>query len=95
MTLALLFSMSFSVVHEYVYAFYDKNQCSVSEYVHELQAPTSHGDACDGHFLYHVAYILPSQSLLQFSLPKDRSFSNLNETYISSIPSELYKPPIV
>lgn len=94
-TLALLFSMSFSIVHEYAFAFYDEDHCNVSEYVYELQAPSSHGDICDVHFGYHATYILSSQYLHQFSMAKDGLFSNLNEAYISYNPSELYKPPTV
>lgn len=87
--------MSFSVVHEYAFAFYDEDHCSLIEYVDELQAPSSHGDICDLHFVYHVTYILPSQSLPQFSMPRDGFFSNANEAYIAYTPSELYKPPTV
>ena len=92
-TLALLFTMSFSVVHEYVFAFYDQNPCSVSEYVDEIQVPSAHGDICDLHFGYHVPYILPALSLTEFNIPKDALFSNTNETYIAYTTSELYKPP--
>ena len=96
LTLVLLFTMSFSIVHEYVFAFYDTDHCNAKEYVAELQAPSHHGDICDVHFEYHIPYILPSQSIApQSSEPKDSLFSNLKESYISYIASQLYQPPIV
>lgn len=94
-TLALLFAMSFSVLHEYAFAFYDEDHCSVTEYVNELQTPSSHGDICDVHFGYHGTYILLSQWLYQLEIPRGGLFSNTNESYLSYNSSELYKPPTV
>ena len=92
-TLALLFSFAFSTVHEFAFAMYDENHCSVNEYVEELNAPSNHDDICDTHFEYHHAAMFPQSKL---TLPK----LYLNETplltqeeyfFLSSI--ELFRPP--
>ncbi|MDQ7044422.1 MAG: hypothetical protein Q9M32_00715 [Sulfurimonas sp.] len=93
-TLALLFTMSFSVVHEYVFAFYDNDHCNVEEYISELEAPSHHGDICDIHFEYHVAYILPSAPRYQIEVPQKNSFHIDKEIYLSFNSLQLYKPPI-
>ena len=49
-TLALLFVLSFSIVHEYVFASFESNHSSVIEYVAELEVPSEHHDHCDIHF---------------------------------------------
>ncbi|NOR58814.1 MAG: hypothetical protein GQ474_09870 [Sulfurimonas sp.] len=93
-TLALLFVISFSIVHEYVYAAYDDDHCSAMEYVCEFDSPQSHEDLCDIHFEYHQSYLL-SQNLV---LPDVDFKSGLNkidkETYNFKTNLEFYKPPI-
>ncbi len=92
-TLVLLFAISFSIVHEYTFAFYDEDHCSAVEYVNELQAPSDHGDICDIHFAYHSTYILPFRLIYQLDTPRDFLFSRDKENYLSSTLLELYKPP--
>ncbi len=93
-TLVLLFALGFSVVHEYAFAFYDKEHCSVTEYVHELSAPTSHGDICDIHFEYHQSFLLSKKT----SVPVIEYLSLVqrtnNESYSFQIHTNLFKPPI-
>jgi hypothetical protein len=91
--LALLFAMNFSIVHEYVFAFYDENHCNVTEYVNELQAPSNHGDICDVHFGYHATYILPFKLIYQLNTHRTFLFSNAKESYLSYALLERYKPP--
>jgi len=104
-TLCLLFAISFSVVHEYAFAFYDNDHCTTSEYVQELQGPTTHSqdahalsaepeDICDIHFEYHQAFLLlPESSLFQ-----DHDLrSNIvltKETYPFQTNLKFIKPPI-
>ena len=94
-TLALLFTMSFSMVHEYVFTFYDSDRCSAIEYISEIDAPSHHGDICDIHFEYHIAYILPYNRIYQTSIPKYNSEFSFEEISLTFNPLKLYKPPIV
>ncbi|WP_373036208.1 hypothetical protein [Sulfurimonas sp.] len=93
-TLTLLFVISFSIVHEYVYAAFDTYHTSVHEYVSEFDTPTSHEDLCDIHFEYHQSFLL-SQNLV---LPDIDFRSTANktdkETYNFKTHLELYKPPV-
>jgi hypothetical protein len=87
--------MSFSIVHEYVFAIYDEDHCSVSEYVLELEAPSNHGDICDIHFEYHSSYILTQNNV--FSYAKRLNFTTLfiHNSYDFKANPDLLKPPIV
>lgn len=93
-TLALLFVMSFSLIHEYVFAYYDDDHCSATEYVAELEGPTEHGDICDIHYEYHSTYILP-QSDAKFN-PIQISYNQIskNDSYLFKTYSKIIKPPI-
>ena len=94
-TLALLFSFAFSTVHEYAFAFYDENHCSVSEYVDEIEAPSEHhDDICDSHFEYHHAYILPQASIVLGKEKLDTKPLFHDESYAFSAHFDYIKPPI-
>ena len=104
-TLSLLLAISFSIVHEYAFAFYDDNHCDTTEYVEEFQGPVAHDidshessghedDICDIHFEYHQAFLLlPDPFLLQ-----DHDLrSNIiltKETYPFQTNLKFIKPPI-
>lgn len=93
-SLALLFSFSFSMVHEYAFAFYDTDHCNVSEYVEELSTPSEHGDICDIHFEYHHTFILtPYISLQDRNLIRLKQIS-MNESYSFKTSLKFTKPPI-
>ncbi len=93
-TLVLLFALGFSVVHEYAFSLHDKDHCSVTEYVHELSAPTSHGDICDIHFEYHQSFLLSKKTpvpVIEYLASVQRTH---NESYSFQIHTSLFKPPI-
>lgn len=92
--LILLFVMSFSLVHEYVFASYDNNHCSVSEYISELEVPSGHGDICDIHYEYHHAYLLPQYSILAQMNSTNSLLSQKKESYIFQTNLKFFKPPI-
>ena len=104
-TFSLLFAISFSIVHEYAFAFYDNEHCNTTEYVEEFQGPVAHDidshesgehedDICDIHFEYHQAFLLlPDATLFQ----DDNLRSNiilLKETYQFQTNLKFIKPPI-
>ena len=104
-TFSLLFALSFTMVHEYVFAFYDNNHCDIKEYVQELQGSvTNHtashqesvheDDICDIHFEYHQAFVL----LHHLPLPQSHDLrSNIiltKETYQFHTYLKFIKPPI-
>jgi len=93
-TLALLFSFAFSTVHEFAFAFYDNDHCSVSEYTDELSAPSGHDDICDTHFEYHHAYLLPQQSLVLTKTYVNTKPIFYTESYTFVVDLDYPKPPI-
>ncbi|WP_373001574.1 hypothetical protein [Sulfurimonas sp.] len=93
-TLALLFVISFSIVHEYVYAAYDDDHCSAIEYVSEFDKPSSHEDLCDIHFEYHQSYLLSQNTHLPDVDFKTTTNKIDKETYNFKTHLEFYKPPI-
>ncbi|MCW8896087.1 MAG: hypothetical protein OQK48_06330 [Sulfurimonas sp.] len=93
--LALLFVMSFSIIHEYLFAIYDDDHCSASEYVLELESPSDHGDLCEIHFEYHSPYILTQNNV--FSCVKQLDFTIFfkHDSYDFKASLDFLKPPIV
>lgn len=92
--LVLLLVMSFSLVHEFAFAYFDDDHCTTSEYIAELEGPTEHGDICDIHYEYHNAYILPQNNTVLHEIrisykQVSRDYSYLFKTYSKTI-----KPPI-
>jgi len=94
MTWAILFSFAFSSVHEFAYAFYDEDPCSVSEYVDEIAAPSQHDDICDSHFEYHHAYILPQVNVLISQTDLNTKPLLNKESYTFQANLDFMKPPI-
>ncbi len=93
-TFALLFVLSFSIVHEYVFASFESEHSSVSEYIAELEVPSEHNDHCDIHFEYHQSFLLAED----ITLPKieHNSFKIVTdkESYQFQIHTDFLKPPI-
>jgi hypothetical protein len=104
-TFSLLFAISFSIVHEYAFAFYDDEHCDTTEYVKEFQGPVAHDidshessahedDICDTHFEYHQAFLLlPNATLFQdYDLRSNITLAK--ETYQFQTNQKFIKPPI-
>jgi hypothetical protein len=103
-TFSLLLAISFSIVHEYAFAFYDEH-CNVTAYVEELQGSAvcttvtgesciCDDDMCDIHFEYHQAFLLLSESAL-FQVYNLRSDIILTkESYQFQTHLKFIKPPI-
>ncbi|MDA3907742.1 MAG: hypothetical protein PF437_01510 [Sulfurimonas sp.] len=92
-TLALLFVISFSIVHEYVYAAYDDEHCNAIEYISEFDSPQSHEDLCDIHFEYHQSILLSQNLVLPEVDFKPTTNKIYKETYNFKTHINLYKPP--
>ena len=93
-TLSLLFALSFSIVHEYVFAFYDTHHCNVGEFVSELDSSGDHGDICDIHFEYHHVFVLPQEHIF---VQETQSFLKpviYKESYKFLANLDFMKPPI-
>lgn len=93
-TLALLFVISFSIIHEYVYAAYNDDHCSAIEYISEFDSPQSHEDLCDIHFEYHQSILLSKNLVLPDIDFKPTTNKIVKETYNFKTHLEFYKPPI-
>jgi len=94
-TFSILIALSFSIVHEFAFAAFDENQCSVSEFISELDAPTGVDDICDIHYEYHQAFMY---SNMDISIPEIDKISELQikkETYNQKITQDLVIPPLV
>lgn len=94
-TFSLLFVLSFSIVHEYIFAMFEDEHCSVGEYVCELEIPSDHGDLCDIHFEYHQSFLLSDIT----KIPNIEDYKSLNlfkdKIYTFKTHRELFRPPIV
>ena len=93
-SLVLLVSLSFSMAHEYVFAFYDTEHCDTTEYINELKAPSDHGDICDIHFEYHQAFILTPLIKLSKKPYTSAQIDLYSKEYTFSNILEFSKPPI-
>lgn len=93
--LVLLLVMSFSLVHEFAFAYFDDDHCTTSEYIAELEGPTEHGDICDVHYEHHITYILTSIDIKFDSIHKSINKHSENTSYLFKTYSKTIKPPIV
>jgi hypothetical protein len=86
--------MSFSMVHGFVFAFYDNHHRTTTEYVSELERPSSFGDICDIHFEYHQAYLLPQNSIFFQESSLNSLLFAKNDSYTFKTYLDFFKPPI-
>jgi hypothetical protein len=98
LTLVVLLSISFSVVHAYVIEALDTHECHVSEYVHNINDADNSlavsDDICHLHHFFHISFILP-----EIKLPLLAVIFNVHPlSYESSYEYDSYdnflKPPI-
>ena len=94
-TFSILLALSFSIVHEFAFAAFDENQCSVSEFVSELDAPTGADDICDIHYEYHQAYMFPNADISIQKIYKISELQIKEETFKQKITQDLVIPPLV
>jgi len=94
-TFSILFVLSLSIVHEFTFTMLDENQCSVSDFVTELEKPIECGDICDIHFKYHQVYILSYQNTLVAKIDKISELLLKKEIYKQKTIQDLVIPPLV
>jgi len=94
-TLALLFVLSFSIAHEYVFAYFESDHSSVVEYVAELEVPSEHKDLCSIHFEYHQSFLLAEDITLSKLEHNSFKIAIDKESYNFQIYLNFLKPPIV
>ena len=87
-------ALTFSIVHEYAFVVLDENQCSVSEFIHEFDAPTGSDDICDMHCEYHHAYILSQYDSMLSNITKISEKFPYKENYNFTLNLEFIIPPI-
>ena len=92
---SILFAFIFSMMHSFAFVALDKHQCSVSEFVDEMQAPVDCGDLCDTHFKYHQAYIFPITNIPILKIEKISNLLIKKESYNKKITQDLIIPPTV
>ena len=94
-TLALLFTLGFSMVHEYAFASHEDEHYTSISYEEEINHLSNHEDTCEIHFEYHQSYLL-SQNNTFSNLESSSLEINLDkEIYIAFTPLTFLKPPIV
>ena len=94
-TLSILIALSFSIVHEFAFTAFDENQCSASEFVNELDAPTGADDICDIHYEYHQAYMFSPQNTSLANIDKISNPILIKESYKFTLNLDLIIPPTV
>jgi len=93
-TLVLLLSVSFQILHAFAFVEIEKNVCTVEEYTQELSEPTNYGDVCDIHFEYHHSYILTDNINIIDLIILKRPIERTKEIFINSKISSPFRPPI-
>ncbi len=96
LTLFLLLSISFNVVHAYVIKLIDTKPCQVSEYVYEVNNSyeIEDDDICKIDHLFHIAFILPEICIpLSRQYVPQKPYSSIKIYEFSSYDNFL-KPPI-
>lgn len=103
--LFLLVVMFFSIAHGIVLNnAYEKNHCSVQEYVAEFSAPHEHGesheeehanDACETHFMFHLSFLLPDTFTLSPVIQEEFNSSLQATLNHYAYQDNTFRPPIV
>jgi len=93
-TFALLFVLSFSIVHEYAFAYVESDHSSVTEYVSELEGSSEHKNLCDIHFEYHQSFLLSENATLSKLEHNSCKIATDKESYNFQIYLNFLKPPI-
>jgi len=96
-SLLLLFAMSFSIFHDYVFAAFDDKHSSVNRCINELSSASSTPATdivCDIHIEYHTTYLFVEKTTRIPIIQKKDDFSIYNETFISLDYFSFFKPPI-
>ena len=93
-TFSILIAFTFSIMHEYAFATLDENQCSISEFVAELDAPTGHDALCDTHFEYHNTYVLNDYDIATININKISQIIPYKDNYSFTLNLDLIIPPI-
>ena len=96
LTLFLLFSISFNILHAYVIEALDTHPCQVGEYVHEFHDNNDieADDICNLHHFFHIAFILPGINFTVVDEHFTTRHSTENMKYKYNSHKDFLKPPI-
>ena len=94
-TFSILLALSFSIMHEFTFTLLDEEQCSVSDYVNELDAPTGVDELCDIHYEYHQAYMFPQKQFYMQNVDEISELIIEDKSYNFSLNLDLIIPPTV
>lgn len=95
-SLLLLFTISFSVMHDYTFALLDDNSPSVESYMNDLSAKGQKrvDVLCDIHFEYHMPYTFPAKTPSIPLLKKADDLFIYKDLPVSLKEFNFLKPPI-
>jgi hypothetical protein len=97
LTLFLLLSMSFSVLHAFVIEALDTHSCEVSEYVYELSEQVyevTEDDICHLDHLFHISFIIPQLQVAFLCQNPSQKPSSTDKIYEYNSYDNFLKPPI-
>jgi len=96
LTLFLLFSISFNIVHAYVIEALDTHPCQVNEYIQEFHDENNipADDICHLHHFFHIAFILPEIDEIQTHEHLTTKPSTKAKHYKYNSYKNFLKPPI-
>jgi hypothetical protein len=93
-TFLLLLSVSFSIVHGFVFYEYDTEHTNLKEYIQEIQTQSEHNDICDTHSQYHQLFLFATSDFyLDISRDKELVFTH-NNPHILEDKFYFFRPPI-
>jgi hypothetical protein len=94
-TLVLLFIMTLYVSHGIFFAnHHDEHEHHTHAYISEIEAPTSCGDVCDFHFVFHQVFLLPQTLIFYHDMQASIAPISKQKSYFFQPSLEFYKPPI-
>lgn len=96
-SIVLLAALSFSTMHAFAISFLDDDHCSVTEYVHEINAGSEHeidGDVCDVHHEFHTLFLLPETIPVTDEYQPIATELSAAEYYTFYLQTHVLQPPI-
>ncbi len=85
------------MIHALILPAHDSH-CEIQEYLNEFDQPTQHcddDDGCASHFMYHIAYLLPTHLTLQKKVEIHLTPKTKFSIFKSNLISDFFKPPIL
>ncbi|GEM_PF-5524193 len=93
-TILLVLSFSFSIVHAYALELTQESHCSATDHVHEVDEIVAQDGVCDIHCAFHISFILADSFLFNSLLSPMKVTPSNSVTLQTDQATLLFRPPI-